>query len=193
MQALRDEMDLRDQTREVENARPSAGHQSSPEPPPSVTAETLSRKQERTAGAVRSAIDDIRMLDHPEHFQQETALLTAVVRVMDEASTILARPDTGPDAIAAETEAIELLLQARRNKPGGGGSGGGGAPGGGSGGAARSNAALASLGPGTQSQNQLPERNVDQATGHAGRELPEEFRSGLDAYFHALEQAATNR
>ncbi len=114
---------------------------------------------------------------------------------MHEAAEILARPDTGPDAIAAETEAIELLLQARRKSPNSGGGGGqGGMPGGGSGEeTAQSLAALAALGPGTEAPTRLAERSVGQATGRAGRELPEEFRSGLDAYFHALEQTATVR
>ena len=40
---------------------------------------------------------------------------------MTEASTILARADTGSPAIAAETEAIELLLQSRRFNPNGDG------------------------------------------------------------------------
>ena len=32
-------------------------------------------------------------------------------------------------------------------------------------------------------------RPVGQATGKAGRELPEEFKTGLDAYFNKLEEA----
>ena len=51
---------------------------------------------------------------------------------MDEATEILARPETGSPAIAAETEAIELLLQSKRINPKGGG-GGGSNPGGGGG------------------------------------------------------------
>ena len=37
--------------------------------------------------------------------------------VMDEATGILARPETGPPAIAAETEAIELLAQVEADQP----------------------------------------------------------------------------
>ena len=48
---------------------------------------------------------------------------------MQEAETILAQPETGSTAIAAETEAIELLLQSKRINPKGGG-GGGSTPGG---------------------------------------------------------------
>ncbi len=42
---------------------------------------------------------------------------------MLEASVILEAPETGPTAIAAETEAIELLLQSKRINPKGGGGG----------------------------------------------------------------------
>ena len=49
---------------------------------------------------------------------------------MSDATEILARPETGGPAIAAETEAIELLLQSQRINPKGGG-GGGSTPGGG--------------------------------------------------------------
>jgi hypothetical protein len=34
-------------------------------------------------------------------------------------------------------------------------------------------------------------RPIGQATGRAGREFPEEFKSGLDAYFNNLEKTGT--
>lgn len=193
MQALRDEMDLRDQTRETEKSRPPGGHPATDERPwRGLSAEDLARKQSAISASVRSAIDDIGMLDQPGQFQKESRLLNTVAEVMDEAASILARPDTGPDAIAAETEAIELLLQASRNTPGGGGGSGQGNGGGSAGDAALPGAALAALGPGA-GPPRTPRRSVSQATGHTGRELPEEFRSGLDAYFHALEKRRTSR
>lgn len=161
-----------------------------------MTAELLSRKQEGITTDIRSALEDIRMLDHPDDYQQEIRLLQAVEKVMEDAARILARPDTGPDAIAAETEAIELLYQARRNNPGSGSGGGsGGAPGGGggSGGGALRAAALAALGPGSEMPSGRSTREVNQATGRTGKDLPEEFRSGLDAYFNALEEGSSLR
>jgi len=104
---------------------------------------------------------------------------------MQEAHSILDKPETGATAVAAETEAIELLLQAKRMKPGGGG--GGSDPGGGSGPATASSAALADLGPGSNADSLVMARPVGQATGHAGKEFPEEFKTGLDAYFNLLE------
>ena len=195
MQALRNEMDLRDQTREIENSRPSNNElEAEPYSRRGPTAEDLSRKQSRISASLRSAIEDITMLEQPQQFAREAGLLSAVVQVMDEATSILARPDTGPDAIAAETEAIELLLQAQRGNPGGGGGGSSQNSGGGSSNeAARAGAALAALGPGAAPPGTPPQRKVNQATGHTGRELPEEFRSGLDAYFNALEKGSAAR
>jgi len=106
--------------------------------------------------------------------------------VMEEAAGLLDKPSTDAPVIAAETEAIELLLQAKRPNPKGGG-GGGGSPGGGGGAAAASQSALADLGAGNDAGSEVNARPVGQATGKAGRELPEEFKAGLDAYFNKLE------
>jgi hypothetical protein len=38
----------------------------------------------------------------------------------------------------------------------------------------------------------IPTREVDQATGVSGTELPAEYRAGLDAYFGALESGTNN-
>lgn len=105
---------------------------------------------------------------------------------MDEAAGILDKPDTGAPAIAAETEAIELLLQAKRQGKGGGG-GGSNPGGGGSAGAESATAALSDLGPGSDAETNVNARPVGQSTGKTGRELPEEFKTGLDAYFNKLE------
>jgi hypothetical protein len=104
---------------------------------------------------------------------------------MVDATDILARPETGPPAVAAETEAIELLLQSRRINPNGGG-GGGSSPGGGGTGTTH-DSALALVGGGVNEKEVREDRGVAQATGDAGRTLPEEFRAGLDEYFKRLE------
>jgi hypothetical protein len=124
-------------------------------------------------------------------FASEVRLFRAVEQVMAEAGGILARPDTGRRAIAAETEAIELLLQSQFGG-GGGGGGGGGSPGGGSGGTTR-DSALARLGEGINARARLEAPEEEQAIGRSGRVLPEEFRDGLDAYFNALERGRDAR
>ena len=182
MQALRDEMKLRDETRELDSARPGLDA-----PDYALRARKLGSEQFRISVHTQSAADAIASLeDGPKRFGKELQLLAMVRRVMDEAGGILDTPDTGSKAIAAETEAIELLLQTKRQNPKGGG-GGGSNPGGGSTAESASQAALADLGPGSDAEAHVNARPVGQATGKAGRELPEEFKTGLDAYFNKLE------
>jgi len=188
MQALRDEMALRDETRELDTARAALELDDYNQ-----RARLLSRRQEDTAGLLRSAMDEIAALPFgAQNFGKELGLLTEVTAVMDEAQRILERPNTGPEAVGAETEAIELLLQASRSNPdgGGGGGGGGGEPGGG--GTARNalSTPMSMLGRASEVGPDADDRSVGQATGRAGKEFPEEFRSGLDAYFHSLEQSS---
>jgi hypothetical protein len=104
---------------------------------------------------------------------------------MDDATGILASPETGSPAIGAETEAIELLLVSRRINPRGGGSGGS-SPGGGGGGTTNASA-LALLGLGVNAKEVRDPGTATQAVGTAGRVLPEEFRAGLDQYFSRFE------
>ncbi len=182
MKALRDEMKLRDETRELESAKPALKEGEHPQ-----KSANLASKQFGIQAGVRGAFDDIRRLPQGnEKFGKELKLLGAVMEVMMEAAGILDKADTGAPAIAAETEAIELLLQAKRQSPKGGG-GGGSNPGGGSTAESASQAALADLGPGSDAEAHVNARPVGQATGKAGRELPEEFKTGLDAYFNKLE------
>jgi hypothetical protein len=182
MQALRDEMSLRDETRELGASERALDHEEFLE-----IAEVLAGEQHRIRGNVQGAMDDIHLLPlGAQRFGKELALLGQVVPVMDEAEAILKTPDAGPPAIAAETEAIELLLQTKRQNPNSGG-GGGSDPGGGGTAARASSAALTDIGPGSDAGSQVSARPVGQATGRAGREFPEEFRSGLDTYFSNLE------
>lgn len=184
MQILRDEMKLRDETREMEAARPALDL-----PDFAQKAMRLASTQARISTRTRSTTMEIAMLPNgAKSFGKELQLLDLVARVMDDAQQELEKPDTGAAAIAAETEAIELLLQARRQNPNGGG-GGGGSPGGGGTAAAASQAALSEFGPGGEAKEGDVTRDVGQSTGKAGREFPEEFKTGLDAYFNKLEKA----
>ena len=135
---------------------------------------------------VERVTERIRELpDSEAEFGREILLLEQVSEVMSDATEILARPETGGPAIAAETEAIELLLQSRRINPRGGG-GGGSSPGGGGTGTTH-DSALALIGGGLNEKEVREDRGVAQATGDAGPTLPEEFRAGLDEYFKRLE------
>lgn len=181
MQILEAEVNLREETRVLQQAKNGLekddyGKQAG------AASETQGQLSERVAKlAVR-----IRELPHGEQeFAYEINLLGQVEKVMNEATEILARPETGPVAIGAETEAIELLLKSRRINPRGGG-GGGSSPGGGGGGTTL-DAALALFGAGVNEKEIREERDVGQATGVAGQSLPEEFRAGLDKYFNRIE------
>ncbi len=182
MQILRDEMQLRDETREAENSKPAIqAHEHKKR------SLALSNNQGKIARDTRAAREDILILeDGGRRFAKEVRLLSAVAQVMDEATLILEKPETGGEAIAAETEAIELLLQARRPNPKGGG-GGGDSPGGGNGSFNTTQAALAELGPGSDAETKADTRPVGQSTGKAGKQFPEEYKAGLDAFFNALE------
>lgn len=182
MQSLRDEMKLRDETRELENAKGALDTDEHTK-----RSYRLSGEQSRIAVQTQSAFDDIlRLPGGALKFGKELQLLGAVRHVMDEVVGVLDKPDTGAPAIAAETEAIELLLQTKRQNPSGGG-GGGSDPGGGGTAAAASSTALAELGEGADATAESEVRSVGQATGRAGKEFPEEFKVGLDAYFNQLE------
>lgn len=182
LQILEAEINLREDTRVAEQAK-SAVEDDEYEQQATQLAET----QE----ALRKRIDKVtqRIRELPEgeaYFGREIRLLETVHTVMVDAREILARPETGAEAIAAETEIIELLLQSRRFNPGGGG--GGGANPGGGGGGDTTDAALALLGKGLNEKEVREDRGVTQTVGDSGPSLPEEFRAGLDEYFNQLER-----
>lgn len=184
LKILEKEITLREETRGLEQARQAlAANEYKKRTVP------LAETQQELADRVADAAQEIRELPQGDmNFRLELALLTRVEQVMHEAHALLTRPETGPETIAAETEVIELLLQARRINPKGGGGSGGSTPGGGGAGAT-DQSALALIGPGSAQNAKTEARSVGQATGVSGGELPAEFRRGLDAYFGGLEQS----
>ena len=187
MQILEAEMNLREETRGTEQVRSGMGKTA-------YAARAIDASQTQAALAERVDKLAVRIRELPDgeaEFGYEIALLGRVEEVMDEATAILARPETGPEAIGAETEAIELLLQSKRINPRGGG-GGGSSPGGGGSGTTL-DAALALFGTGVNEKEVREERDVGQATGLAGTALPEEFRAGLDEYFNRMERGTSQK
>ncbi len=159
MRSLRDEMKLRDETRELENSRPALEAANYNQ-----ASETLSGKQYSISGNTQEAADDIRALPKgSEKFPKELQLLETVVTVMSEAHDFLKTHHTDGPTVAAETEAIELLLQAKRQKPGSGG-GGGATPGGG--GTATAAASGGVVGTWTGRRWHLPEGGAPGGTIH---------------------------
>jgi hypothetical protein len=185
MKILEEETNLREETRVAEQTKLAMADDEL-----AAMLAQLSGRQESLADRTVDLID--RLLEEPDgdrQFGPEIQLFEKVEEVMIEAADLLAGGDTGPKAIAAETEVIELLLQAQAAGNGGGGGGGGGSggsPGGGATGRA-STSALALVGAGNRSKPEAGGEK-EQATGVSGRVLPEEFRAGLDAYFNQLER-----
>lgn len=183
LQILEAEINLREDTRVAEQAKPAVEKEKY-----TTEANKLSQTQKELQDRTEKVTQRIRELpDGEKHFFREIALLTKVGTVMDETVGILAKPETGSPAIAAETEIIELLLQSKRINPKSGGGGSGSSPGGGGGGNTV-DSAIALLGKGANEKEHREERDVSQATGDSGPTLPEEFRAGLDEYFNRLEQ-----
>jgi hypothetical protein len=187
LQILEGEVNLREETRVAEQAKPALesddyGNQ----------AQKLSTTQNGLRERVEKVNQRIHELpDSETEFAYEMRLLGQVTQVMMEATDILARPETGKPAIAVETEAIELLLQSKRINPKSGG-GGGRSPGGGGTGNTQ-DSALALLGGGVNDKEVREDHGISQATGDSGPSLPEEFRAGLDQYFNRLERRGNNR
>ena len=187
LQILEAEVNLREETRVAEQAKPEIAKEQYAR-----QADVLSQTQHQLRERIDKVTQRIRELpDGEAQFAKEINLLGAVSQVMTEATGILARPETGPPAIGAETEAIELLLQSRRFNPGGGG-GGGAVPGGGGGGTTN-DSALSLIGSGVNEKEVRETPGASQSTGETGATLPEEFRTGLDAYFNRLEKSSKDR
>ena len=182
MKILTEEVALRDETRAAEQARAQMEKEKHRD---AATAFALTQQQltDRTDQVIETIID---LPNGDKDFRKEIAQLTNAANAMNDAEEILETPNTGPAAIAAETEAIEWLLLAKRGGSGGGG--GGGSPGNGSRNGGTSNAsALALIGQSKEKNAKIINRETKQSTGKSGRELPEEFRAGLDRYFEVLE------
>jgi hypothetical protein len=187
MKILTEEIALRDQTRSFHQAKAQLEKDVAKEK----NAE-LSTTQNELADRTDDVIEQIRDLPDGESFGKEIKQLTNASFAMGDACDFLSDADTGPNAIAAETEAIEWLLLAKRSGSGGGG-GGTNAGGGTRSGAAWRGSSLARLGGAEEKHSKVVKRNTKQATGKAGRNLPEEYRSGLDAYFEKLESQESTK
>ncbi|MCU0711649.1 MAG: hypothetical protein MUC43_06285 [Pirellula sp.] len=183
MQILEAEMNLRERTRVTEQAK-SASTQSDYIEQVKELASTQFQLKDRI-DVVKQKI--AALPDATEEFGKELQLMESAGLVMLDASLILNRPETGKEAIAAETEVIELLLQTKRTDPNSSGGGGGTDPGTGGGGTT-DEAAIAMIGPGINQNERRQDSGVTQQTGSTNNALPEEFRFGLDEYFQRIDR-----
>ena len=174
-------MDLRTLTRDTEQARRGLRT-----PEYHAAVEPAAKKQVSLVDRTEKVVEEIKKLpDAEKEFGKELAQLGKAKDAMKEAKTRLEKPATDAVAIAAESEAIEWLLLARRMSPSGGGSGSD--PGGGGGGSTTVSA-LALAGRGDSPKAKPDQRPVAQATGTTAEDVPTEFRSAMDRFFSGLEK-----
>ena len=189
MRILEDEMNLREETRVTQQGKPAVAAEEFGR-----RATLLAVQQDGLANRLLKLKDQlVAFPDSSTNFGPEIELFGKVEEIMQEAAGIMRRPDTGKEAIAAETEAIERLLESQAAGGGGGGGGGGSGSGtspGGGGSGSTSDSALMLLGRGHNGKVKREGPEDEQATGAAGRVLPEEFRQGLDAYFNRFEKGS---
>ena len=184
MKILTDEISLREETRTLQQARPQLK-----EVKLDASTTALAKTQDDLVVRTEDVLAKVYELpDGEQMFGKEIMQLTNASKAMVDAEEILANGETGPTAIAAETEAIEWLLLAKRSGSGGGG-GGSDSGAGHRSGANLIGSALSRLGNSTEKNAKVLKRNTNQATGKAGRKLPDEFRSGLDQFFEKLESS----
>jgi hypothetical protein len=158
---------------------------------------------------------DVQQLIIEQTIPKVIELLSEVEDIMNEATDLLAEAETGGETIAAQTEIIEKIHAAAKERQGQSGAGqSGGAmmdmmermmgkepgekgeqPGGkgekpgeqgGEGQTGLSDAANEATGGAAAGSSE--ERRVPKAAGTAGREIPEEFRRALDAYNRGAEE-----
>lgn len=186
MKILEKEIGLRDETRATEQAREGIERERYQQR--AVSLAESQHELNQTTGEVLQAIKELEQ-EKGLSFPKETELLSHVSNIMTEVESLLREPDTGPSAIAAETEIIEMLLQVQRKQPPkkSSKSGSGTNPNGGGEGDTEESA-LALIGRGDELNSERIERVTDQATGSAGAGYPAEYRVGLDAYFGELEK-----
>ncbi len=170
-------------------------------------AEKVAEEQDELSATVQQLVMEQTM---PEVIE----LLSEVEDIMDETTDYLSEPDTGGRTIAAQTEIIEKIHQAAKKKQQQGGGGQAGSAmmdmmermmgkGEGQGkanekGEGQSGDKAGQGGSGnSNSDNELSggpnsgkteERRVPKAAGQAGKNLPNEFQSALDAYNRGLEE-----
>jgi hypothetical protein len=158
---------------------------------------------------------DVQQLVIEQTVQQVIDLLTEVEGIMDETTDYLVEKDTGGITIAAQTEIIEKIHQAAKEKQqqGKGGESGsammdmmermmgkkegeGEAKGEGKGKKPGDQAGQGQTGDSDSANDadsgnaggKTEERTVPKAAGTAGKSLPREFQQALDAYNRGLEQ-----
>jgi hypothetical protein len=180
MKIIEAEMGLREETRSAQNTKLAVEKEVY-----LTEANRLTDSQEAITERTAKVLQKLKDYEFAKDFGKQIAKIDSAVKVMEETTGILSRPNTGAEAIAAESEAIEILLEVKRggemkagaeSNPGSGGTG------------TTDNPALALLGEGIDAKAKPEDTGNQQSTGKAGKELPAEYRAGLDKFFELVEE-----
>ena len=174
-------MDLRDLTRETEQARLGMKRVAFED----LVDELLDEQIDLTERTAQVIEDILALPDAEADFGRELGLLNNAKTAMDDVETHMMMPTAGPVTIAAETEAIEYLLDSRRGSKGGGG-GGGSTPGGGLKKGQTDASALALVGRSEDPNGVVSDREVGSGVGASEAQQSAELRASLDRYFEKL-------
>ena len=184
MRQIEAEMNLRDETRVFEQSRAAMDEQERRERNDGLTVYQMS-VQERSL----DTIEDIKRLPGGEKtFRDQLGKLTNAASAMNDATGMLFDYTTGDPAIAAETAAIEALLESRRiepppsNPPPPQGS----SSQDGSESLAGNRAAMDMFNPAEGQFGQPQARGVGAGTSASSDNVPERFRSGVDNFTNQL-------
>ena len=187
LRILESEVNLREQTRVAEQGRGVTT-------PDEYMGEAirLSEAQDLLRDRLDIVVQGLQGLPEGKlNFVAEIEILGMASAAMVDATKTLVSPETGPVAVAAQTEAIELMLRSKKVSPEGGG-GGGGSAGGGDGGET-DQAAIAMLGRGLNALAQGRDSETELVVGRDRGEVPEQWREGLELYFDRLERRRTGK
>lgn len=183
MRLIADEMQLRDETRSLHQARAAMDKSEAEERLGGLTIYQMAN-QERTL----DTIEDIgRLPNAAQSYEDEIKKLNNAVTAMSEASSMLVDGMTGDPTVGAETAAIEALLAARRNQQDNNeqqerseGQGDG----------SESLVEIESpfdiLKSGDDFGSAIAPRDVGAALGRTTDRVPEAYRTGLDSFLNRL-------
>ncbi|MCC9599726.1 hypothetical protein LOC67_04065 [Stieleria sp. JC731] len=180
LRVLKSEVDLREETRQAERGRKAMAADDY-----ASEAIRLSESQDSIRDRLDQVIDSLQTdRDSAIQFAAEAEVLSAARAAMVDASETMVQPDTGPSVIAAQTEAIELLLRSRKVDPSTGGASNSASSSGGD----TDQEAIKLVGDALNEMATQRSGEVSTTTGASSFEVPQRMRADLDRYFMRLEQ-----
>jgi hypothetical protein len=184
MRIIGDEIDLREETRTLDQLTGSSNSVLEASEDLRDRATGLAVQQMDIQERTLNVSQDIRAIpDAAKNFDKELSKLKKGVQAMDDASALLTELNVGKQTNAAQTAAIEALLEARRS---GGGDGSGNSGSGSMASGTTRRLPMDMVGPGRDAGARVTPRQVGEGVGKTGKQLPEEFREGLDSIFNEL-------